>query len=175
MLYENSNHGIKIEYPSNWTKKNLGVDNVVAFRPPADSSGKYAVGLGIYVHKLPVANLTLEDYSSMQVGYLKNKSLTSIKSDNTTLANYPGTNVTYGNNKGLQALEVWTIKDGKAYVIIYLAEKGKYNQYLSPIETMIDSFEIQSNSTDNQDIINYPVGICKGNNLSPEDAKKFCK
>jgi eukaryotic-like serine/threonine-protein kinase len=141
--YEDPTHEIKIDYPSNWTKNNnLTLENVVAFRPPLD-----AAGIGIYVHKLPVAKISLEEYSDMQVNDLKNQTFTIIKSTNTTLADHPGTSVKYSNNVGLQALEVWTIKDGKAYIIVYIAGKGKYNHYLSSIQTMIDSFEIQNNST----------------------------
>jgi hypothetical protein len=141
--YEDPAHKIKIEYPSNWTKKNnLTSDNIVAFRPPQDTYGKYAgAGLGVYVHKLSVANISLEDYNNVQLDYLKNQSFNISKLDNTTLAHHPGTNVTYGNDLGLQALMVWTVMDDKAYVIVYLAEKGKYNHYLSSIERMIDSFE----------------------------------
>jgi PsbP-like protein len=175
--YEDPAHKIKIEYPSNWTKKNnLTSDNIVAFRPPPDTYGKYAgTGLGVYVHKLHVANISLEDYSNEQLDYLKNQSFTISKSDNTTLAHHPGTNVTYRNDLGLQALMVWTIMDDKAYVIVYLAEKGKYNHYLSSIQTMIDSFEIQSNSVAHQ-LSDKAIEayVCDNISLDVEDIERFC-
>jgi serine/threonine-protein kinase len=172
--YENPTDKIKIEYPSNWTKKeNISVDNVVAFRPPPDMSGKYAAGLGIYVHKLPVADISLEDYSIMQADYLRNQSFTILKSNNTTLAHQPGNWVKYETHVGSQALEVWTIKGDKAYVIVYLAEKGKYTHYLPAIQTMIYSFEIESNISA-QSAKAIKQFVCKSPS-SLKGGESFCK
>jgi hypothetical protein len=46
----------------------------------------------------------------------------------------------YGDNT--KTTEFITIKDGKAYIIMYGAELRKYSEYLPMVEKMINSFEI---------------------------------
>ena len=41
-----------------------------------------------------------------------------------------------------KAMQVWTLKGDKAYLITYKAEPEKYSKYLPTIQKMIDSFEI---------------------------------
>ena len=42
----------------------------------------------------------------------------------------------------LKTMEVWMIKDNKAYIIEYGAEVAKYSTYLPVVQKMIDSFEL---------------------------------
>jgi serine/threonine-protein kinase len=39
-------------------------------------------------------------------------------------------------------MQVWTIKDDKAYIITYVAKEEDYEKDLQVAEKMIDSFEI---------------------------------
>jgi hypothetical protein len=42
-----------------------------------------------------------------------------------------------------KANEIWTIKDGKSYLVAYGGHESFYDMYLSDIEYMFDSFEIR--------------------------------
>jgi hypothetical protein len=39
-------------------------------------------------------------------------------------------------------MQVWTIKDGIAYLIIYAADEPDYSDQLPTVRKMLDSFEI---------------------------------
>jgi hypothetical protein len=41
-------------------------------------------------------------------------------------------------------MQIWTEKNDKAYIISYHKDLSKYDRYLSIVEKMVDSFEINS-------------------------------
>jgi hypothetical protein len=43
-------------------------------------------------------------------------------------------------------MQIWTIKDGKVYIISYNTDPSKYNYYLILVRSMIESFRIESKS-----------------------------
>jgi serine/threonine-protein kinase len=42
----------------------------------------------------------------------------------------------------IKGLEIWTLKDDKAYVITSFAEPDEYHKHLPAIQSMVDSFKI---------------------------------
>jgi eukaryotic-like serine/threonine-protein kinase len=40
-----------------------------------------------------------------------------------------------------KAMQIWTLRGDKAYLITYKAEPGKYSRYLPIIQKMVDSFQ----------------------------------
>jgi serine/threonine-protein kinase len=44
---------------------------------------------------------------------------------------------------GLKTMQVWTIKDDKAYIITYVAREEDYENDLQVAKKMIDSLEIK--------------------------------
>ncbi len=64
---------------------------------------------------------------------------------NTTLAGRPAYEINFDysyldNNK--KAIEIWTVKDDKVYIIDYVAYEHVYDMTLPSVQKMIDSFEI---------------------------------
>jgi eukaryotic-like serine/threonine-protein kinase len=139
-LYENPTYGIQIQYPSDWGRLDLSFlqDSAdIDFYPLSDTS--LAKNLKIQVKNLPFHNMTLEEYTNTQINPTEEILL---ESNTTTLADIPGYKIVFANIAGLKTMQVWTIKDDKAYIITYVAKEEDYENDLQNVQKMIDSFEI---------------------------------
>jgi serine/threonine-protein kinase len=140
VTYDNPTFGVRIQYPSDWGRLDLSFlqDSAdIDFYPLADTS--LAKNVKIQVINLPSRNMTLEEYTNSQINPLEEKLL---KSNTTTLAGIPGYEIVFTSVQGLKTMQVWTIKDDKAYIITYVAKEEDYEKDLQVAEKMIDSFEI---------------------------------
>lgn len=139
--YENPTFGIRIQYPSDWGRLDLSFlqDSAdIDFYPLSDTS--LAKNVKIQVNNLPSRNMTLEEYTNSQINPLEEKLL---KSNTTTLAGIPGYEIVFTSLQGLKTMQVWTVKDDKAYIITYVAQEEDYEKDLQIAQKMIDSFEIK--------------------------------
>ena len=140
VTYDNPTFGVRIQYPSDWGRLDLSFlqDSAdIDFYPLADTS--LAKNVKIQVKNLPFHNMTLEEYTNSQINPLEEKLL---ESNTTTLAGIPGYEIVFTSVQGLKTMQVWTIKDDKAYIITYVAKEEDYENDLQVAEKMIDSFEI---------------------------------
>jgi hypothetical protein len=48
------------------------------------------------------------------------------------------------DKEGNKHLEMWTLKNGKVYLINYTAEEDKYDKFLEKVEKIIESLVIKS-------------------------------
>jgi hypothetical protein len=139
-IYENPTYGIQIQYPSDWGRLDLSFlqDSAdIDFYPLSDVS--LAKNLKIQVENLPFHNMTLEEYTNTQINPTEENLL---ESNTTTLADIPGYKIVFTNVAGLKTMQVWTIKDDKAYIITYVAKEEDYENDLQIVQKMINSFEI---------------------------------
>jgi eukaryotic-like serine/threonine-protein kinase len=139
-LYENPTYGIQIQYPSDWGRLDLSfLQNSadIDFYPLSDTS--LAKNVKLQVKNLPFHNMTLEEYTNTQINPTEEILL---ESNTTTLADIPGYKIVFANIAGLKTMQVWTIKDDKAYIITYVAKEEDYENDLQNVHKMIDSFEI---------------------------------
>jgi serine/threonine-protein kinase len=140
VTYDNPTFGVRIQYPSDWGRLDLSFlqDSAdIDFYPLADTS--LAKNVKIQVNNLPSRNMTLEEYTNSQINSVEEKLL---KSNTTTLAGIPGYEIAFTSVQGLKTMQVWTIKDDKAYIITYVAKEEGYENDLQIAQKMIDSFEI---------------------------------
>ena len=139
-IYENPTYGIQIQYPSDWGRLDLSFlqDSAdIDFYPLSDTS--LAKNVKLQVENLPFHNMTLEEYTNTQINPTEENLL---ESNTTTLADIPGYKIVFTNVAGLKTMQVWTIKDDKAYIITYVAKEEDYENDLQIVQKMIDSFEI---------------------------------
>jgi eukaryotic-like serine/threonine-protein kinase len=139
-IYENPTYGIQIQYPSDWGRLDLSFlqDSAdIDFYPLSDTS--LAKNLKIQVENLPFHNMTLEEYTNTQINPIEENLL---ESNTTTLADIPGYKIVFTSIEGLKTMQVWTVKDDKAYIITYVAQEVDYEKDLQIAQKMIDSFEI---------------------------------
>ncbi len=154
LTYENYTYAIRIQYPSDWERlefnqRGNSVNVVVIFRsPPENSSDTKLENLLIQVGNLPFENIPLDEVISANINNLKQSLIDFelIELNATTLSgNNPAHKVVYTNSEGEdkhKTMQILSIKEDKAYLLTYSAEKRKYSDYLPTIEKMIDSFEI---------------------------------
>jgi hypothetical protein len=138
-----SSKGFTIKYSADWSKPQEQQNGtLVLFLTPTNNA---AENLNVQVGNLSanqtLATLTKDITSEAQ----SNDNFTQIEATNTTLAGLPGYKIVYTatvNGDQLKALQTWTVKDSKAYVITYKAAPSNYDTYASTAQQMIDSFQI---------------------------------
>jgi hypothetical protein len=104
------------------------------------------------VKNLNPSIMTLKAYTNEAITELRDQNLNIIESKNTTLAGIPAHKVIYNDTLGqlnnFKALQIWTVKNAKAYILTYTATVTNYAHYLPIIQDMINSFStlnIQNN------------------------------
>jgi len=134
-----------IAYPSDWGKpdeQNNGA--AVVFLTPTNNETE---NLNVQVYNLTasdtLSNITagirseVQDFSNFKL----------IDAGNATLAGNPAYKIVYtattSNGNNLKATQIWTVKDGKAYIITYKGAPANYDTHLSAAQKMIDSFQIK--------------------------------
>jgi hypothetical protein len=156
LTYENTTYGIRIQYPAGWqegesnqTSEDSVLNYIVAFRSPKDRiSDTVAENVIVSVENLPPEqNISLAAYSTRQIADLTQFSpdFDLQQSIPTVLAGIPAHKVVFSETvqqqQTIKVMQVWTIKDNKAYIIAFAGEPAKYSYYLPTVEKMIDSFE----------------------------------
>jgi serine/threonine-protein kinase len=139
--YSNPTFGIRTEYPADWGRLDLSflLNNSadIDFYPLDDTSG--SIHIRIQVETIPPAhNMTFEQYSKAKISSAEGQIL---ESNSTALAGMPAREIVF-TNEGLETMQVWTIKDNRAYTITYIAPEVNFQNDLLVAQRMIESFQI---------------------------------
>jgi hypothetical protein len=133
-----------MQYPSDWTKdepKSGAV--VVLFGLPTNNATE---NLNVQVYNRTASD-TLESLTSEHIQEAQEfENFTQIEAGNTTLAGNPAYKIVYKatyDGDYLKVTQIWTVKDGKIYLITYKAAPDNYDAHLSAAQKMIDSFRIK--------------------------------
>ena len=145
--YEDSVYGIKIKYPKGWTIREQAKGTVVAFVSPKDKEiDAFQENVNILVQDLKNQPNDLQQYSMTAVRQLTRtfKNITVLDSKEVTWAGRPAYRFEYMVKAefDLRLLHLWTIENGKAYMLTYSADADHYKDYIKVVERMIRSFEI---------------------------------
>ena len=151
LAYQNLDFGIKMQYPSNWTKleDNLLLHTIAAFsnihRNPYDFTNLTLAEVDLRVYNAPQN----ETSAKLNIGQINTQSqviVSNYKNGTTTLGGLPALKIIsyfFGvvSQKGMQ---VWTFVPSKNVLVefIYIAQPSKYSLYLPIVERMINSVEI---------------------------------
>lgn len=146
VTYENSTYKIRIMHPQEWEIMEGYMETVVLFRSPIEeASDMFQENLNVVVGDLPEP-MKLDEFTDANIDQIKSLFAAEVvDSSSTTLANNPARKVIYSLKQGeydLKLMQIYMIKDTKAYVITYTAEKDKYSDLLETIQAMINTFEI---------------------------------
>ncbi|QLE59332.1 serine/threonine-protein kinase [Nostoc sp. TCL26-01] len=147
--YENSSKGIKLRYPQNWQRQdieNVFTQELVTFLSPKENDAdkfteKLTVNVGDFAG-------TLDESKDLFIKEIKN-TLTDanvISTTTATMANKQAYQLVYTGKNGdvsVKNLQIWTLKNDKAYVITYTANVEDYDKFLPIAEKMIQSLEIE--------------------------------
>jgi hypothetical protein len=146
LTYENTTSGMKIQYPSNWTKQTSG--RGVTFVIPLGKTNFLAklnasalVGFPTNMTLKAMADRVINSYRHFLPGFQMQSYV-----GNATLAGNPAIKIVYTytdpkNNK-FGATDTATIKNNKLYVIqyYYYTKSPKQQAYAQTLQKMVDSF-----------------------------------
>jgi len=135
--------GYTINYTSDWGKPQEQQNGgLVLFLTPTNNDTENLNVQALNLSANDTLQTVTQDVTSNAQSY---DNFTQIEATNTTLAGLPAGKIVYTatvNSDQLKALQTWTVKDGKAYVITYKGAPDNYDTYLSAAQQMIDSFQI---------------------------------
>ncbi len=146
--YSNSTLGIKMQVPADWLYKEIN-NTAVTFVSAPNSTNKAAVVVS--VQTIP-KDMSLGLFSQGNLKDLQQNtpSFHLITSNSTSLSGNPAHQILFtapsatGSHDIRKGLSLWTLKDGKAYIITYRAEPGlgSFTTQLPIVSYMIKSFQI---------------------------------
>ena len=153
LTYENSTLGIKMQYPSNWTKQTTGrgvTFSVLFSNRNTTNSEQFLAKLNASALTGFPTNLSIKDMADRVVNsyrhFLHDFQIQSFT--NTTLAGSNAIKIVYAytdsKNNMFSASDIATIKNDKLYVIqyYYYAKSPKSQSYLQTLHRMIDALQI---------------------------------
>jgi serine/threonine protein kinase len=153
LTYDAPNSGIKIKYPKNWTKEettNPITGTVVRFSSPKEGAGDpFQENLSVEIQDFSGQPVTEQQYTKearKQIyQFVPNANIITELKDQKS-GNSSGYQVVYTGRDGgqkLQRMQMWAVRNNKAYVLTYEAEEQKYLEFLPVAQKMIDSFEVR--------------------------------
>jgi hypothetical protein len=159
LTYVNPILGLKIQYPYNWLIKEhpynpAGNSTIVTFFSSSKSASATGNISGVSGMFVPYMDIFVFDSKNMPLNELINGTINNIAKVNLneskpiTLNN--GNNPAYmlvytvaiGGDELFKKMQVWTINDGKVYVITYNSQAASYFNYLPTVQKIIHSIEI---------------------------------
>lgn len=146
-----TSENFEISYPETWSKQQKGT--AIFFLSPKENKNDYfQENINIMLQDLSSQPMTLEEYTDLtkeQITQALGKSaIISLKDMNFAgqkakemIYNMPK-NPMAGRNFNLKLHQIWFVKDSKAYLFTYTAEKDEYENYLELAKQTIDSFKL---------------------------------
>jgi hypothetical protein len=160
--YENTNYGIKMQYPSSWEKVDEQIQQgtitiLASFFSPAKNATEPPQNVNIGIEDLPSQTFTLDEYTQGGINQLRislqDFNITE-STENLSLGGNPAHKIIYTysltdkdspfNQLPLKNMQIWTVKNGKAYIFSYGGVASQFSGSLAEAQKMIDSFEIAS-------------------------------
>jgi serine/threonine-protein kinase len=139
-----STKGYSIAYTSDWGKpeeQNNGA--VVLFLTPTSNTTE---NLNVQAYNLSAGDTLSNITATIRSEVEEFSNFKLIDAGNTTLAGNPAYKIVYTatTSKGdnVKVTQIWTVKDGKEYIITYKGSPANYDTHLSAAQKMIDSFQI---------------------------------
>jgi hypothetical protein len=153
-LYQDSELGIKVKYPKNWEVIKLANPSgeIAKFVSPLeDNLDPFQESVRFTIESVEPTSTSLDQYSQETIRRISQELTADTLHPNgkkTQLANQEAREVIYTLNKPKtnaqkKILQVWTIDQGKAYILTYETEENQYDKYEKIAREMIESFKIK--------------------------------
>jgi eukaryotic-like serine/threonine-protein kinase len=151
LTYDNPTHGIKMQYPADWTVSTNGLQSysdIVGFFSPLQNLTDVLpaqVALSVMSYS---ANVSLDEYTNMTLTEIEQQGLEVNESNGFTLAGNPGYRIIFSPPPqtvpvSLSVMQVWTVINDKVYLLAYTAEGSEFQNNLSLVQQMLDSLQVQ--------------------------------
>jgi len=146
-------NGYRISYPDTWQSQQLNPSVTGFFAPRESPADMFSENVTIAVDRVPMSISQLVD---AQVIQMQNSGGAAqlISRTQPFVAGQPAELIEFRGHIGpvmphgkpemipMQWLQVYVMNNGRTYCFTYTAEPHAYQQYLSQIQTMISSFEL---------------------------------
>ena len=143
--YENSDYKIKIERPQKWMiqeEDGPPYPGIIVISPQENNTDNFQEQVKFSVEQLDFP-YSLNEYTDETIGEIEKSNSIIEKPKKITLANREGRKVIYQGKDGRKRLQVWAIKNQKAYIVTYTAEPDKFKKFSKQADTIIQSLEIK--------------------------------
>jgi hypothetical protein len=151
LTYDNPTHGIKMQYPAEWTVSTNGLQsysNIVGFFSPLQNLTDVLpaqVTLSVTGYS---ANVSLDEYTNMTLMEIEQQGLEVNESNAFTLAGNPGYRIIFTPPPqavpvSLSVMQVWTVINDKVYLLAYTADSSKFQINLPLVQHMLDSLQVE--------------------------------
>jgi hypothetical protein len=161
--YENFDNGFTIQYPSDWEK--IVPDDPflnVMFISPAENDDDLVFENALVGVENTSPNMTLEAYTKLTKGSIISANVQVIESRDIVLSGQTFHKFMY-IEKGfadIQYLGVWTIKNSKAYFMVFTASPETFSKYDKTFDKILNSFQVTSETPQEEiGIENIPTEI----------------
>ena len=156
-LYENTQYGLGIQYPSDWSYQeydpspDLVAFNVVSFFPPISQDPDLASELRLTIENLNTP-MSLDEYSRDSVNYYRNNSenfsLNSLTTTEETLSGEPAYEIFFSEDvNGVEhtSYEKGTIDydKGRVYYVTFTSPTPTFDQLFTVAENTIDTLTLE--------------------------------
>ena len=125
------------------------MEGFVTFIAPRKSdSTTYPAGIGLRVEELSSRTVSLEEITRVQIENLTQSypDFDLVVSSATTLAANPAHKIEFtatdDKEEKCNAMQIWTLKDDRAYLFTYKANPKNYSAYFQAVQSMLQSFKI---------------------------------
>jgi hypothetical protein len=145
--YSNPSLGFSLAYPPDWQLNETQPDipTFISTQDGTDDSSPEVISITTEV--LPAVDFSLERYTQAALSQIEPFDDFDLKSSSlTTLGGLPAHMVVYtftDEDIPLQNLQVWTVKDGVAYVITYGGNPEEFDISLPALQSLMDSFRLE--------------------------------
>lgn len=157
LQYNNSEYGIRINYPSDWSYQeleaptNAAVVPIVNIFPPISDDPNAVSFLQIGIEDL-VSPFSIDEYSrSIINGYRESRSDFDLVSSNTdgTISGLPAYEVVFtdsANGTDREIMEVGALDsdNNRVYYLLFNTEESRYDLFVPTLERIIGSFQLGS-------------------------------
>ncbi len=149
-LYRSTPLGFSIEYPNFWQKSNDVKEGIAVFVSPAEGySDEYTENLSVQRFTPDISGEDLlNTYVKGYVGNLEStvKNYKLVSEVDTTLAGQPAYQIVYETQSDdetdqMRLMQIFTLYEGKIYVVTYAAEFSGYSYFMTYVEKMISTFK----------------------------------
>jgi hypothetical protein len=150
LVYESPVHTIRIQYPDGWEILIQSTSNSslsLRFNSPLENDTDIFRENVLFVIDTISNNTALGNYTSAALtSYLElypDLRFVDVSSTNLSNNTIPAYKLVASRTQdGLEFMQIFAIKDGQIYTILYSSENTRYSTYLPIIEKMINSFEV---------------------------------
>jgi PsbP len=151
--YQDPIYGIKIQYPSNWEKIQLGKNFIVGFVSPSSHDSGVLENVMISATRLSSANTSLNNFGNTRISALETQyrdfHLVSSGSFISSTGS-PLFKIEYTHRDGILPItttEIWSLKGKEAFMLLANTDTSETSIYMPIFQKMINSFSSSASTT----------------------------